>query len=69
MKFNYNGSSSLATSIQQGAKADLFASANTQNMSTVTNDNRASGSPKVFAKSCGWPSMRPVSRCTRHDSS
>lgn len=25
MKFNYNGSSSLATSIKQGAQADLFA--------------------------------------------
>jgi molybdate transport system substrate-binding protein len=50
MKFNYNGSSSLATSIKQGARADLFASANTQNMTTVTSDNLASGSPKVFAK-------------------
>jgi molybdate transport system substrate-binding protein len=50
MKFNYNGSSSLATSLKQGAPADLFASANTQNMNTVTSDNLASGSPKVFAK-------------------
>jgi molybdate transport system substrate-binding protein len=50
MKFNYAGSSSLATSIGQGAKADLFASANTANMDTVTKDNLASGSPAVFAK-------------------
>jgi molybdate transport system substrate-binding protein len=29
VKFNYNGSSSLATSIKQGAPADVFASADT----------------------------------------
>jgi molybdate transport system substrate-binding protein len=50
MKFNYAGSSSLATSIKQGAKADVFASANTKNMTTVTKDNLATGTPKVFAR-------------------
>jgi molybdate transport system substrate-binding protein len=50
MKFNYAGSSSLATSIKQGAKADLFASANTQNMKAVTDASLATGTPKVFAK-------------------
>jgi molybdate transport system substrate-binding protein len=50
MKFNYAGSSSLATSIKQGAKADVFASANTQNMKTVTNAGLTDGTPQVFAK-------------------
>jgi molybdate transport system substrate-binding protein len=50
LKFNYAGSSSLATSLTQGAKADLFASANTSNMDTVTKDSLAAGKPVVFAK-------------------
>ena len=50
VKFNYNGSSSLATSIKQGAPADVFASADTTNMDTVTNASDAVGKPKVFAK-------------------
>jgi molybdate transport system substrate-binding protein len=49
VKFNYAGSSSLATQIKQAAPADVFASADTTNMDTVTNDNLASGSPKNFA--------------------
>jgi molybdate transport system substrate-binding protein len=50
LKFNYNGSSSLATSLKQGAPADVFASANTANMKIVTDDKLASGSPEVFAR-------------------
>lgn len=50
MKFNYAGSSSLATSIKQGARADVFASANTKNMTAVTKEKLASGTPEVFAK-------------------
>jgi molybdate transport system substrate-binding protein len=50
VRFNYNGSSSLATSIKQGAKADVFASADTTNMNTVTSSSDAVGQPKVFAK-------------------
>jgi molybdate transport system substrate-binding protein len=50
VRFNYSGSSSLATSIKQGAKADVFASADTTNMSTVTSSSDAVGQPKVFAK-------------------
>ena len=50
VKFNYNGSSSLATSITQGAPADVFASAAPANMKTVTDANLASGAPKVFAR-------------------
>jgi molybdate transport system substrate-binding protein len=36
VKFNYNGSSSLATQITQGAPTDIFASASPTNMTTVT---------------------------------
>jgi len=49
VKFNYNGSSSLATSINQGAPADVFASAAPANMKTVTDAGDAVGTPQTFA--------------------
>jgi molybdate transport system substrate-binding protein len=48
VKFNYNGSSSLATSINQGAPADVFASAAPENMKTVTDNGDATGTPATF---------------------
>ena len=53
VKFNYNGSSSLATSINQGAPADVFASAAPKNMNTVTSAGNASGTPQDFARNTG----------------
>jgi len=53
VKFNYNGSSSLATSINQGAPADVFASAAPENMKTVTDAGDAAGTPKTFASNTG----------------
>ena len=53
VKFNYNGSSSLATSINQGAPADVFASAAPKNMATVTSAGNASGTPQDFARNTG----------------
>ena len=53
VKFNYNGSSSLATSITQGAPADVFASAAPSNMKTVTDASLASGTPQDFATNTG----------------
>jgi molybdate transport system substrate-binding protein len=53
VKFNYNGSSSLATSITQGAPADVFASAAPKNMTTVTDAGLASGTPQDFARNTG----------------
>jgi molybdate transport system substrate-binding protein len=50
LKFNYGGSSSLATSLTQGAKADVFASANTKNMETVQSADLVSGTPANFAQ-------------------
>jgi molybdate transport system substrate-binding protein len=49
IKFNYNGSSSLAASINQGAPADVFASAAPANMKTVTDAGNAVGTPQTFA--------------------
>ena len=53
VKFNYQGSSSLATSINQGAPADVFASAAPANMTTVTDAGNAAGTPKIFASNTG----------------
>ena len=53
VKFNYNGSSSLATQITQGAPADVFASAAPSNMKTVTDAGLATGTPKIFAANSG----------------
>ncbi len=50
VKFSYAGSSSLVTQIQQGAPADVFASADTTNMEKVTSAGDASGSPQTFAR-------------------
>jgi molybdate transport system substrate-binding protein len=50
MKFNYAGSSSLATQIKQGAPADVFASADTNSMDTVTSAGGADGTAQTFAK-------------------
>src|SRR5262249_26233442 len=53
VKFNYNGSSSLATQITQGAPADVFASASPTNMTTVTDKTLASTTPKIFTRNTG----------------
>jgi molybdate transport system substrate-binding protein len=50
VKFNYNGSSTLATQITQGAPADVFASAAAANMTTVTDQHLTSTTPKTFAR-------------------
>lgn len=50
VRFNYAGSSTLATQITQGAPADVFASANTSNMTTVENAKLVSGQPRIFAR-------------------
>ncbi|MER7765308.1 molybdate ABC transporter substrate-binding protein [Kitasatospora sp. NPDC096140] len=48
--FNFGGSSSLATSINSGAPADVFAAASPATMKTVTDAGGASGQPAVFVK-------------------
>ncbi|HSS93450.1 MAG TPA: molybdate ABC transporter substrate-binding protein [Candidatus Dormibacteraeota bacterium] len=49
VKFNYAGTPTLVTQIEQGAPADVFASADTANMDKLTADGFATGTSKVFA--------------------
>jgi molybdate transport system substrate-binding protein len=50
VKFSFAGSSALATQINQGAPADVFASAAPANMKTVTDAGNADGTPTTFVK-------------------
>ena len=49
IKFNFNGSSTLATQISQGAPADVFASADNDTMQRLVTANLVPGTAKVFA--------------------
>lgn len=48
--FNFAGSSALATQINQGAPADVFASAAPANMKTVTDVGNGDGTPTTFVR-------------------
>jgi molybdate transport system substrate-binding protein len=49
VKFNYAGTPTLVTQIEQGAPADVFASADTTNMDKLTADGFTTGTSKIFA--------------------
>jgi molybdate transport system substrate-binding protein len=48
--FNFNSSSTLETQIEQGAPADVFASADTATMDELVAAGMVSGKPKLFAR-------------------
>jgi molybdate transport system substrate-binding protein len=47
--FNYAGTQTLTTQLQQGAQGEVFASADTAHMTTLENAGLLSGSSKTFA--------------------
>jgi molybdate transport system substrate-binding protein len=47
--FNFAGSSNLLAQLQQGARADVFAAADTATMDRATADSLTAGTPVVFA--------------------
>ena len=49
VRFNFAGTPTLVTQVEQGAQADVFASADTANMDKLKADGFVSGEPKVFA--------------------
>ena len=49
IQFNFAGTPTLVTQIEQGAQADVFASADTTNMDKLRGDGFTSGTPQVFA--------------------
>lgn len=49
-QFSFAGTPSLVRQIEQGAQADVFASADTTNMDRLQSDGFTSGTPKVFAR-------------------
>ncbi|HVS07168.1 MAG TPA: molybdate ABC transporter substrate-binding protein [Candidatus Dormibacteraeota bacterium] len=50
VQFNFAGSPTLVTQIEQGAPADVFASADTTNMDKLKTDGFTTGTPQVFAR-------------------
>jgi len=50
VKQSFESSSTLLTQIQQGAPADVFASAATKEMDTAVDDGLVAGKPQVFVK-------------------
>lgn len=50
VQLNFAGSSELAQQINEGAPADVFASANPENMDLVADEGNAEGEPEVFVQ-------------------
>jgi molybdate transport system substrate-binding protein len=50
VNFNFAGTPTLVTQIEQGAPADVFASADTTNLDKLTTDGYSAGTSKIFAR-------------------
>jgi molybdate transport system substrate-binding protein len=50
VQFNFAGTPTLVTQIEQGASADVFASADATNMDKLKVDSFTTGTPQVFAR-------------------
>jgi molybdate transport system substrate-binding protein len=50
LTFNFAGSPTLRTQLAQGARADIFASADEPNMAGAQNDGTIAGEPQIFAR-------------------
>ncbi len=50
VNFSFAGSQQLRTQIEQGAKADVFASADTKNMNPLKTENLLAGEPQIFTQ-------------------
>jgi molybdate transport system substrate-binding protein len=50
LTFNFAGSSTLRTQLAQGARADVFASADEPNMYGAEQDGTIAGEPRIFAR-------------------
>jgi len=50
LTFNFAGSPTLRTQLAQGARADVFASADEPNMTGAQQDGTISGQPQIFAR-------------------
>jgi len=50
VQYNFAGSQALVTQLTQGAKADVFASADQANMDNATKGGVIAGTPQIFAK-------------------
>jgi len=50
IRFNFGSSSDLATQLEQGARADVYASADEANMTKVVDAGLVQGEPSVFVK-------------------
>ena len=56
LTFNFAGSPTLRTQLAQGARADVFASADEPNMAGAEQHGTIAGEPHIFARNSWWPS-------------
>ena len=58
--YNFAGSQALVTQLQEGAKADVFASANNAQMQAAASTTARSAASQRPSFTTGWPSSRPA---------